>query len=214
MPLDDTAEDATEDGGPTRMGFERNKNGVIKLTPTQVSRKERKQQALDMYYDTVQEDDKLTSIRTLFKEHKKKQVRRRRQMEREFEESQKSHRLHATDQTFGFITQNVNGFGSTAADMTHWFQSFGEQDEHGRPDVIVLQETHVEPAEVEKFRHKFAARWGFRSGADQPILSHWAPPTDRKGGVAILIDPYGSFKQAKPYLPATWNSHFMAVRGG
>ncbi|KAE9323386.1 hypothetical protein PR003_g16989 [Phytophthora rubi] len=75
MPLDDTAEDATEDGGPTRMGFERNKNGVIKLTPTQLSRKERKQQALDMYYDTVQEDDKLTSIRTLFKEHKKKQRR-------------------------------------------------------------------------------------------------------------------------------------------
>ncbi|KAG1697982.1 hypothetical protein DVH05_015466 [Phytophthora capsici] len=52
-----------------------------------------------------------------------------------------------------------------------------------------------------------------RTWAGCPQLSFWAPSHDLKGGVAILIDPYGAFKTAEPFMEHLWSPHFMAVRG-
>ncbi|EGZ12140.1 hypothetical protein PHYSODRAFT_516582, partial [Phytophthora sojae] len=64
--------------------------------------------------------------------------------------------LHPTDQTFGCVTQIVNGFGARASDRDAWFRSLRTQSDHGRNGVILLQETHVEGPEVEKFTDLFA----------------------------------------------------------
>lgn len=173
----------------------------------------KKQKRMGAFYEHVDDDDKLRSIRHLFNDHKKEMVRKRKKREKEQEAAHQQFKLSDSDQTFGFITQNVNGFGSTEADRSVWFQSFGKRDSHGRPDITRIQETHVEPEEVDKFRQHFAGRWGFRCGADQPEHSFWAASENRKGGVAILIDPYGAFKHATPWHKERWSPHFVAARG-
>jgi hypothetical protein len=55
--------------------------------------------------------------------------------------------------------------------------------------------------------------WGFRTGADCPELSFWSPSAEKKGGVAVLVDPYGNIKDVKPVLEQHWSPHFMVVSG-
>jgi hypothetical protein len=122
-----------------------------------------------------------------------------------------SEALHREDQTFGMITQNVNGFGVTAADRAAWFSSFRTSDDHGRQDVVLLHETHVGPQEVRGAEDGHALTWGFRLGPTGPRLSFWAPAHDNKAGVGILVDPYGGFTHVEPYAAAE-SPHFMAVK--
>ncbi|EGZ08493.1 hypothetical protein PHYSODRAFT_440125, partial [Phytophthora sojae] len=44
-------------------------------------------------------------------------------------------------------------------------------------------------------------------------LSFWSPSEGRKGGVAILVDPYGALKDMAPVFERRWGPHFMAVQG-
>eukprot|EP00644_Phytophthora_capsici_P019305 jgi/Phyca11/132955/e_gw1.277.4.1 len=59
----------------------------------------------------------------------------------------------------------------------------------------------------------YARRWGFHSGENTTKLSYWSPAPDRKGGVAILIDPYGAFISTTPLATEFWSPHFMAIAG-
>lgn len=94
-----------------------------------------------------------------------------------------------------------------------WFRAFGEQDAHGRADVLLIQETHVEASEVGYHERLYAKRWGFKTGVQQPIHSCWSPSPDRKGGVAILAHPYGAFTDMTPFIKDRWSPNFMAVKG-
>ncbi|KAE8972799.1 hypothetical protein PR003_g29883 [Phytophthora rubi] len=116
------------------------------------------------YKEVIDDEEKLKNTRLLFRDYKKMRSREKKLQEQEFETAQKSNELHAEDQPFGFITQNVNGFGNSETDRAHWFQAFGERDQHGRQDVAVIQETHEEKIEVGKFTSLYANRWGFRTG--------------------------------------------------
>ncbi|KAE8989638.1 hypothetical protein PR001_g21723 [Phytophthora rubi] len=150
----------------------------------------------DYYAPTLDASDKLSCVQTLFRQHKKDRVQKRKHQEQEEERRQQRQVLYIADQTFGLVTQNVNGLGANEAARATWFQAFGERDDHGRSDVIVIQETHVEAAEVLHYQKLYASRWGYRTGHDQPAHSFWAPSKDRKGGVAVLIDHYGLSKRA------------------
>ncbi|POM59233.1 reverse transcriptase, partial [Phytophthora palmivora] len=140
-------------------------------------------------------------------------TRSRQQAERETEQYGRAGSTHTTEQTFGFVTQNVNAFGATEQNRNTWFGTFGVTDQHGRSDVTILQETHVNSKEVLQYEKVFATRWGFRQGPGQQQLSFWSPSNNRKGGVAVLIDPYGSFKNVTPVLKEHWTPHFIAVQG-
>jgi hypothetical protein len=115
------------------------------------------------------------------------------------------------DRTFSCMTQNVNGFGADEAHREEWLRAFKKEDTHGRLDMVFLQETHVEPEDVLFVTRRHAQTWGFRTGAGCAPLSFWAPSRDKKGGVAILVDPYGRIKEAQPALAEQWSPHFMAV---
>ncbi|KAE8878340.1 hypothetical protein PF010_g4063 [Phytophthora fragariae] len=133
---------------------------------------------------------------TITLHYKKDLVQKRKHQEQEEERRQQRQVLYIADQTFGLVTQNVNGLGANEAARATWFQAFGERDDHGRSDVMVIQETHVEAAEVLHYQKLYASRWGYRTGHDQPAHSFWAPSKDRKGGVAVLIDHYGLSKRS------------------
>ncbi|KAI9982763.1 hypothetical protein PInf_008761 [Phytophthora infestans] len=111
------------------------------------------------------------------------------------------------------VTQNVNGFGASAAARDAWLGAFRTTDEHGRFDVVLLQETHVGATDVRGAEQAHAQRWGFRTGGENPRLSYWAPSHDAKGRVGILLDPYGGFTNVAPYAEAEWTPHLMAVSG-
>lgn len=180
-------------------------------TVTDNLRTQRRKQDLRNYFTEVSGIDKDNQVRRLFQKDKDERTRQRKL--NEAAGSAKQGRLHQHDVTYGFITQNVNGFGATEKERRQWFTSVGEKDEHGRGDVRILQETHVTASEIDLHQKRFAARWGFRRGRDQPEYSFWSPANNRKAGVAILIDPYGAFKEAAPYLEELWTPHFMAVTG-
>ncbi|OWZ07692.1 reverse transcriptase [Phytophthora megakarya] len=77
----------------------------------------------------------------------------------------------------------------------------------------LLQETHVDPKDVDYFSNPHGAGWGFRTGHGASLYSHWAPARDKKAGVAVLINPYGQLQDVTPIYPTRWPPHFMAVQG-
>lgn len=122
-------------------------------------------------------------------------------------------RFRSEDQTLGFVSQNVNGFGVHDGQHDDWFRAFRRTDTHGQQDIVILQETHLTDAEAVHMHQRHARSWGFRSGVVGGPLSFWAPATDRKGGVAILVNPYGGFGNAKAVLTDHSSPHFIAICG-
>ncbi|KAE8956203.1 hypothetical protein PR001_g31818, partial [Phytophthora rubi] len=167
------------------------------------------------FYSPISDADRIRQTATNFRKASQALQNQRKKEERKLleEGTPGSKDLHGDDRTFGMLTQNVNGLGSDEAERDAWFQSFRMTDRHGRQDVVLLQETHVEAAHVHKVETGHAARWGFRSGPGCPPLSFWAPAANGKGGVGILIDPYGAFTKVEPYAEAEWSPHFIAVTG-
>lgn len=78
---------------------------------------------------------------------------------------------------------------------------------------MFLQETHVEQEEVGHMQDQHANAWGFRRTTRDSALSYWSSSSHRKGGVAILTDPYGHLEATQPCMVKAWNSHFMAITG-
>ncbi|OWZ11339.1 reverse transcriptase [Phytophthora megakarya] len=166
------------------------------------------------FFPKIPTESKATDIENQFRAVKKQAAKRRKQEERATPAAQSNHpSLHEADQTFGCVTQNVNGFGSSAVKMGEWLRSFRTSDRRGRNDVYILQETHVEEREISRASATFAGQWGFRTGPGCPFRSFWSPSCERKGGVAILVDPYGSFTDVGPVYEHMWSPHFMAVKG-
>jgi hypothetical protein len=71
----------------------------------------------------------------------------------------------------------------------------------------------VEQGDVDFMTRLQARTWGFRTGTGCPTLSYWSPSADKKGGVAMMIDPYSRFKEAARVLRQHWTPHFMAIKG-
>ncbi|OWY97732.1 reverse transcriptase [Phytophthora megakarya] len=146
-----------------------------------------------------------------FKSFRKKSTHSRKARERRPQPSSGCSRLHHNDVAWGLVSQNVNGLGSTQAAREEWFSSFKQQGSHGRHDIVLLQETHVKARDVKEVSRIFSATWGFR--AVTPPLSYWSPTDDNKGGVAVLVDPYGAFSNVTPLLEHKWSPHFMELQG-
>lgn len=83
----------------------------------------------------------------------------------------------------------------------------------GARTSFFLQETHVLPGEVERMKSLHAKQWGFRRGTTDRQLSFWSTATDRTGGVAMLLDPYGRLQNPQPCLTHHWTSNFTALTG-
>ncbi|KAG3239280.1 hypothetical protein PI124_g15785 [Phytophthora idaei] len=116
------------------------------------------------------------------------------------------------DFAYGLLTQNVNGFGQRDADRDAWIGTSRGAHDHGRNDIVLVQETHVERTEVNHVERLHAAEWGCMAGLGRQALSLVAVSrAERRRG--ILVDPYGVFKNATPTFSHHWNEHYMAVRG-
>lgn len=137
---------------------------------------------IDEFYHPLSKQDRMKQTTLNFKAERLLTAKRRRQAERIREQAsrQAASAMHQDERTFRLVTQNVNGFGSTAAARDAWFQSFRTTDSHGCQDVILLQETHVERSEVSSAENDHATRWGFRSGRGSRCLSYWAPSRGKK----------------------------------
>lgn len=75
--------------------------------------------------------------------------------------------------TLGFTTQNVMGMGTTKA-------------EQGRHDIVCLQETHAEAAEVPQLQDAHCRNWGFDPRQRSGPMSLWSQAIRRKGGLAVF----------------------------
>ncbi|KAF1320212.1 Kinesin protein, partial [Globisporangium splendens] len=113
----------------------------------------------------------------------------------------------------GFLTQNVMGFSKSDANLNAWFSHFRQTDDSGSLDIVFLQETHVLETEVASMQSRFRRSWGFQepSEGSDPRLSLWSASTERKGGVAILLNPYSCIPTLAPYKQDQWNAHWMAA---
>ncbi|KAF1329278.1 hypothetical protein FI667_g6103, partial [Globisporangium splendens] len=115
--------------------------------------------------------------------------------------------------TVGFHTQNVMGFSKSDANLNAWFSHFRQTDDSGSLDIVFLQETHVLETEVASMQSRFRRSWGFQEPSEEsdPRLSLWSASTERKGGVAILLNPYSCIPTLAPYKQDQWNAHWMAA---
>ncbi|GMG15426.1 unnamed protein product [Phytophthora fragariaefolia] len=160
-------------------------------------------QGLKNYYKNITtEDDKLKSIRTLFQEHLSQSVKRRKEREEEYEASISKQKLHDDDQTFGITTQNVNGFGETEKGRAQWFQAFGETDQHGRQDVIVIQETHVDEHEIERYHCGVGESLRILPGSQTTFRERWTPHFNAVRGIldgkpVTICNVYAPHKHAE-----------------
>ncbi|KAE9007058.1 hypothetical protein PR001_g17056 [Phytophthora rubi] len=121
--------------------------------------------------------------------------------------------MHRNERTFSCVTQNANGIGGTDGLRDECFRAFKKDDAHGRHDIVFLQETHVDAEEIDHVRRQYAKQWGFRTGSSHAALSFWSAANNRKGGVSILLDPYGHLTAVRPCLEEAWSPYFMAVIG-
>ncbi|KAF1331274.1 hypothetical protein FI667_g4396, partial [Globisporangium splendens] len=115
--------------------------------------------------------------------------------------------------TVGFHTQNVMGFSKSDANLNAWFSHFRQTDDSGSLDIVFLQETHVLETEVASMQSRFRRSWGFQEPSEEsdPRLSLWSASTERKGGVAILLNPYSCIPTLAPYKQDQWDAHWMAA---
>ncbi|KAE9056122.1 hypothetical protein PF006_g32774, partial [Phytophthora fragariae] len=44
-------------------------------------------------------------------------------------------------------------------------------------------------------------------------LSYWSSCSERRAGVAVLVNPYGAVKETKPWEEKLWNEHIMMITG-
>jgi hypothetical protein len=113
--------------------------------------------------------------------------------------------------TFGLHTQNVMGLTKTPGNLDAWFNHFRQRDGLGARDVVFLQETHVEDYEIAKMTALHSRSWGFDPTQPDGTFSLWSASQGRKGGVAILKNPYSVLGDLTPYLAEQWTAHWMAV---
>ncbi|KAF1333740.1 reverse transcriptase, partial [Globisporangium splendens] len=115
--------------------------------------------------------------------------------------------------TVGFHTQNVMGFSKSDANPNAWFSHFRQTDDSGSLDIVFLQETHVLETEVASMQSRFRRSWGFQEPSEEsdPRLPLWSASTERKGGVAILLNPYSCIPTLAPYKQDQWDAHWMAA---
>ncbi|KAF1333309.1 reverse transcriptase, partial [Globisporangium splendens] len=108
---------------------------------------------------------------------------------------------------------NVMGFSKSDANLNAWFSHFRQTDDSGSLDIVFLQETHVLETEVASMQSRFRRSWGFQEPSEEsdPRLSLWSASTERKGGVAILLNPYSCIPTLAPYKQDQWNAHWMAA---
>ncbi|OWZ15501.1 reverse transcriptase [Phytophthora megakarya] len=160
-------------------------------------------------------NDIVKNRRREYQRLKRNMAKRRKKLEREAKTAKlrPETRLHQDDRTFGLLSQNVRGFGATPIEHRTWLNSLGRRTAHGNQDLVLLQETHVHAEETEEAQREHAARWGFRSGGGGRALSYWGAARERKGGVGILVNPFGAFQDVRPLCEKAWSSHLVAVTG-
>jgi hypothetical protein len=76
--------------------------------------------------------------------------------------------------------------------------------------VVFIQETHLSPTEGVYAAEQHAAGWGYRGSGE--AQSHWSAADGRRGGLGILLNPYGAVKSVKPWSQAAWTPHLMMVQ--
>ncbi|POM79844.1 Reverse transcriptase, partial [Phytophthora palmivora] len=173
-----------------------------------------KQKTIGEMLSTLSPQERYRSRRKEFQTLKRQQARKRIRRERELATDHlRGQGLHTEDRTYGFVSHNVRGFGASAKAHQDWLHSLGRNTSNGPQDVALIQETHVHSSHIENAKREYAARWGYRLGNGSPTLSYWGAAVSRKGGVGILVNPYGAFTEHRPIWQETWSPHFVAVSG-
>jgi exonuclease III len=105
----------------------------------------------------------------------------------------------------------VRGLTGSLRTIGQHLQGIKERHEHGVRDVVILQETHLNPQEHDTVWRQHAAMWGFKPQIDTP-LSFWASGDRRSSGVAILIHPYGRLQGVQPWCKHLWSERLIMLK--
>jgi len=91
------------------------------------------------------------------------------------------------------LTQNVMGLRKQAKNINTWFCHWKSKVDIGSVDVVYLQETHVVSAEeATRLQTMWDKVWEM---TNQLLLtSFWSVTEEKRGGVAILVNPYSDHK--------------------
>jgi hypothetical protein len=141
-------------------------------------------------------------------------ARRMKKQRKQGRERLNTHRKvqHRQDRTIGITTQNVRGLATEMKNLTHKLQGFKEQHIRGNRDIIMLQETHLNPEEHGVAERQHAAMWGFKHTVAAKY-SCWASGPHRKAGVAILVNPYGAISKMQSWRADEWTEHLIMTMG-
>ena len=112
------------------------------------------------------------------------------------------------ENSIGLHSQNVQGLPKDPVLCAQWFSNFRQHEERGPLDVVLLQETHVLVGEAHGLDTLYCATWGFNSDEKRDITL-WSESSKRRGGVAILLNPYSTIQAITPWMEEAWTPHWM-----
>ena len=105
--------------------------------------------------------------------------------------------------------KNVARFSKHPERCAEWFGHFRQRKSRGAIDLVLLQETRVSVGEAESLNKLYNSTWGF---VDKPGRTRSTESEAARGGVAILLNPYSSITDMKPWHETHWTPHWMAVQ--
>jgi len=169
----------------------------------------RQQASLPTFYKSISKSDNAKRTSNAFKTLRS--ARRRHNTTNKTTGRTPPPTLHIHDQTIGAATYNVRGLASNLNDLGNYLQGVKENTDHGKKDIVFLQETHLADNERSRAEDRYSAMWGFKSTAGKR-LSFWSTGSRRAAGVAILINPYGAIQHPAEWRHDEWTEHLQMVQ--
>lgn len=126
------------------------------------------------------------------------------------DERRRSARTRQQEEQLSLVTQNVQGLASGDA-STSWFAALMQEQDGQQADMVLIQETHVQADEIERFTGHHCRMWGLDDSQHSTPLAYWSASNGRRAGVATLLNPHAAIHSVAPYQQDSWTPNFMAV---
>jgi hypothetical protein len=117
------------------------------------------QRTLHRVFETVSEEEKESRVRREYRAQERKMKRRRSIRQGQAAHNTTKRQQHRRDRTVGKTTQNVRGLATHMMKLSTKLQGFKKQHMRGNRDVILLQETHLNPEEHDRAARQYVAMW-------------------------------------------------------
>lgn len=120
-------------------------------------------------------------------------------------------RMQRNEKTVGLVTQNVRGISISKGTLSPWLTHFRQAGPDGAHAIVLIQETHVEKHEIPKAVAAHSRHCGHDTQQEGGTFSYGSPAQGRRGGVAVLINPYVPLGPVRSVHHSPWTAHWMAV---